>query len=133
LWLERTTLAAGGIHDAASLQQALSTGCGRVVLATASLGDLDWVTSAIAAHGERVAVGLDVRVVGGPTARHPLVDRGDGIDRGDLWDAIEHLDAVGCAGVELCRAVVGTALYAGRFTFADAAAAVAQASDGSSQ
>jgi 1-(5-phosphoribosyl)-5-[(5-phosphoribosylamino)methylideneamino] imidazole-4-carboxamide isomerase/N-(5'phosphoribosyl)anthranilate isomerase len=106
----------GGIHDASSLERALSTGCVRAVLATSSLGNLEWVAHVIAAHGERVAVALDVR------AEHRLVDRGDGIDRGDLWQAIEHLDAVGCAryvvtdverdgvlagaGIDLCRAVV---------------------------
>jgi 1-(5-phosphoribosyl)-5-[(5-phosphoribosylamino)methylideneamino] imidazole-4-carboxamide isomerase/N-(5'phosphoribosyl)anthranilate isomerase len=106
----------GGIHDASSLERALSTGCVRAVLATSSLGNLDWVVDTIAAHGKRVAVALDVRTP------DRLVDRGDGIDRGDLWDTIERLDGVGCAryvvtdierdgglagvGVDLCRAVV---------------------------
>lgn len=56
----------GGIRDDASLKRALSTGCARVNLSTAALEDPAWCTRAIAAHGDRVAVSLDVRVVEGP-------------------------------------------------------------------
>src|SRR6478736_9196230 len=51
----------GGIRDDASLDAALRTGCTRVNLGTAALESPDWVRSAIARHGERIAVGLDVR------------------------------------------------------------------------
>ena len=60
---------AGGIRGDASLERALSTGCARVNLATAALADPAWCTRAIAAHGERVAVSLDVRVVEDPADR----------------------------------------------------------------
>ena len=40
---------------------ALGTGCVRVNLGTAALEDPDWTRAAIARHGDRIAVGLDVR------------------------------------------------------------------------
>ena len=51
----------GGIRDDQSLAAALATGCARVNLGTAALESPDWVRSAIARHGDRIAVGLDVR------------------------------------------------------------------------
>lgn len=79
----------GGIRDDASLQRALSTGCTRVNVGTAALEQPEWVRRAIGEHGDRVAVGLDVR---GTT----LAARGWTRDAGDLWEAIERLDADGC-------------------------------------
>ena len=38
-----------------------ATGCARVNIGTAALENPDWVRSVIARHGERIAVGLDVR------------------------------------------------------------------------
>ena len=61
----------GGIRDDASLQRALSTGCARVNLGTAALEDPGWCARVIAAHGERVAVGLDVRITDGGTGWPP--------------------------------------------------------------
>jgi len=48
----------GGINDDASLAAALATGAPRVVVES---DDLAWVASALASHGQRVVVGLDVR------------------------------------------------------------------------
>ncbi|SII84827.1 Phosphoribosyl isomerase A [Mycobacteroides abscessus subsp. bolletii] len=162
----------GGIRDNESLTAALATGCARVNLGTAALEDPEWCASAIARHGERVAVGLDVEIVEGA---HRLRGRGWVSDGGDLWEVLERLRAQGCsryvvtdvtkdgtltgpnlellaqvagvanapviasggvsslddlraiaeltgAGVE--GAIVGKALYAGRFTLPDAIAAV---------
>ncbi|SLC69546.1 phosphoribosyl isomerase A [Mycobacteroides abscessus subsp. massiliense] len=162
----------GGIRDDESLTAALATGCARVNLGTAALEDPEWCASAIARHGERVAVGLDVEIVEGA---HRLRGRGWVSDGGDLWEVLERLRAQGCsryvvtdvtkdgtltgpnlellaqvagvanapviasggvsslddlraiaeltgAGVE--GAIVGKALYAGRFTLPDAIAAV---------
>ena len=156
----------GGIRDDASLAAALATGCGRVNLGTAALEEPSWCARVIADHGDRVAVGLDVR---GST----LAARGWTRDAGDLWEVLARLDAEGCAryvvtdvrrdgtlagpnldllaavtartdrpvvasggvsslddlravarvpGVE--GAIVGKALYAGRFTLPEALAAV---------
>lgn len=80
----------GGIRDDASLEAALATGCRRVNLGTAALEDPEWTASAIARHGDRVAVGLDVR---GTT----LAARGWTRDGGDLWEVLERLDRDGCA------------------------------------
>jgi 1-(5-phosphoribosyl)-5-[(5-phosphoribosylamino)methylideneamino] imidazole-4-carboxamide isomerase/N-(5'phosphoribosyl)anthranilate isomerase len=80
----------GGIRDDASLEAALATGCRRVNLGTAALESPDWVRSAIARHGDRIAVGLDVR---GTT----LSARGWTQDGGELFDVLARLDADGCA------------------------------------
>ncbi len=80
----------GGIRDDASLAAALATGCARVNLGTAALESPAWCARAIAEHGDRIAVGLDVR---GTT----LSARGWTQDGGDLWDVLARLDAEGCA------------------------------------
>ena len=80
----------GGIRDAASLAGALATGCRRVNLGTAALEQPEWTAEAIAEHGDRIAVGLDVR---GTT----LAARGWTRDGGDLWETLARLDQEGCA------------------------------------
>ncbi|MEN3264373.1 MAG: phosphoribosyl isomerase [Pseudonocardia sp.] len=84
----------GGIRDDASLERALGTGCARVNLGTAALEDPAWCARAIAAHGDRIAVGLDVRIT---DAGHRLAARGWTTDGGDLWEVLERLDRDGCA------------------------------------
>lgn len=156
----------GGIRDDESLAAALATGCRRVNVGTAALEHPEWCARAIAEHGDRVAVGLDVR---GRT----LAARGWTRDGGDLYEVLARLDAEGCSryvvtdvnkdgmlagpNLELLRsvcaatdrpvvasggitelsdlralqslvldgvegAIVGTALYEGRFTLEDALA-----------
>lgn len=80
----------GGIRDDESLAAALATGCRRVNLGTAALEDPEWTRRVIAEHGDRIAVGLDVR---GTT----LAARGWTREGGDLWETLERLDADGCA------------------------------------
>jgi phosphoribosyl isomerase A len=80
----------GGIRDDASLQRALATGCSRVNIGTAAMEKPDWVRGVIASHGDKIAVGLDVR---GRT----LAARGWTKDGGDLYEALSRLDAEGCA------------------------------------
>jgi phosphoribosylanthranilate isomerase len=80
----------GGIRDDDSLAAALGTGCRRVNLGTAALEDPQWCAKAIAKHGDRIAVGLDVR---GTT----LAARGWTQDGGDLWETLERLERDGCA------------------------------------
>ncbi len=80
----------GGIRDDASLEQALATGCARVNLGTAALESPQWCAEVIAKHGDRIAVGLDVR---GTT----LAARGWTKEGGDLWEVLARLDAEGCA------------------------------------
>jgi phosphoribosylanthranilate isomerase len=162
----------GGIRDDESLRAALATGCARVNLGTAALEDPTWCARVIAEHGDKVAVGLDVQIVGG---RHRLRGRGWETDGGDLWEVLERLDGEGCsrfvvtdvskdgtltgpnlellgsvaegtdapviasggvsslddlraiatlAGSGVEGAIVGKALYAGRFTLPQALAAV---------
>jgi 1-(5-phosphoribosyl)-5-[(5-phosphoribosylamino)methylideneamino] imidazole-4-carboxamide isomerase/N-(5'phosphoribosyl)anthranilate isomerase len=80
----------GGIRDDDSLSAALGTGAARVNLGTAALESPDWVRAAIAEHGDKIAVGLDVR---GTT----LAARGWTQDGGELWETLARLDADGCA------------------------------------
>jgi phosphoribosylanthranilate isomerase len=163
----------GGIRDDESLRRALGTGCARVNIGTAALEDPAWCAAAIAEHGERIAVGLDVRIT---EAGHRLAARGWTTDGGDLWEVLDRLDGEACPryvvtdvskdgtlrgpNTELLKsvcahtaapviasggvssvddlvalaglapdglegAIVGKALYAGRFTLPDALAAVA--------
>ncbi len=80
----------GGIRDDASLTAALATGCRRVNLGTAALEDPAWTRRVIGEHGDRIAVGLDVR---GTT----LAARGWTREGGDLWETLARLDADGCS------------------------------------
>lgn len=80
----------GGIRDDESLEAALATGCARVNIGTAALESPAWVAAAIARHGEKIAVGLDVR---GTT----LAARGWTKDGGELYEVLGRLDADGCA------------------------------------
>lgn len=84
----------GGIRDDASLDAALATGCARVNLGTAALEHPQWCAAAIAKYGERVAVGLDVRIT---EQGHRLAARGWTKDGGDLWEVLARLDRDGCA------------------------------------
>ena len=92
--LDMSVELSGGIRDEASLTAALATGCRRVNLGTAALENPEWTARAIAEHGDRIAVGLDVR---GTT----LAARGWTQAGGDLWETLERLDKDGC-----CRYVV---------------------------
>jgi phosphoribosylformimino-5-aminoimidazole carboxamide ribotide isomerase/phosphoribosylanthranilate isomerase len=80
----------GGIRDDESLTRALATGCRRVNLGTAALENPEWTARVIAQHGDRIAVGLDVR---GQT----LAARGWTKEGGDLYETIARLDSDGCA------------------------------------
>jgi 1-(5-phosphoribosyl)-5-[(5-phosphoribosylamino)methylideneamino] imidazole-4-carboxamide isomerase/N-(5'phosphoribosyl)anthranilate isomerase len=80
----------GGIRDDASLAAALATGCARVNIGTAAIEHPAWVREVIAEHGERIAIGLDVR-----GAR--LAARGWTRDGGELVEVISWLEEAGCA------------------------------------
>ena len=80
----------GGIRDDESLERALSTGCTRINLGTAALEQEEWTESVIKKHGDKIAVGLDVR-------GRQLSARGWTKSGGDLFEAITRLDNAGCA------------------------------------
>ncbi|WP_027927305.1 bifunctional 1-(5-phosphoribosyl)-5-((5-phosphoribosylamino)methylideneamino)imidazole-4-carboxamide isomerase/phosphoribosylanthranilate isomerase PriA [Amycolatopsis benzoatilytica] len=84
----------GGIRDDASLEAALATGARRVNLGTAALEDPDWTAKVVSEYGDRVAIGLDVRIT---EAGHRLSARGWTSDGGDLWDVLERLDRDGAS------------------------------------
>jgi 1-(5-phosphoribosyl)-5-[(5-phosphoribosylamino)methylideneamino] imidazole-4-carboxamide isomerase/N-(5'phosphoribosyl)anthranilate isomerase len=79
----------GGIRDDASLAAALATGCERVIIGTAALENPGWVRGIVADHGERIAVGLDVRGT-------RLAARGWTSEGGELLDVLGRLEADGC-------------------------------------
>ncbi len=80
----------GGIRDDESLNRALATGCTRINLGTAALENPEWTAHVVAKHGDRIAVGLDVR-------GHVLSARGWTKDGGDLFETLLRLDEDGCA------------------------------------
>lgn len=80
----------GGIRDDDSLERALATGCTRVNIGTAALEQPQWCAEVIAAYGDRIAIGLDVR-------GSRLAARGWTREGGDLWETLDRLDAAGCA------------------------------------
>ncbi|GAA1911742.1 bifunctional 1-(5-phosphoribosyl)-5-((5-phosphoribosylamino) methylidenea mino)imidazole-4-carboxamide isomerase/phosphoribosylanthranilate isomerase PriA [Nocardioides lentus] len=79
----------GGIRDDESLEAALATGCRRVNIGTAALEQPAWCAKVIAEHGDRIAIGLDVR---GRT----LAARGWTREGGDLYEVLARLDSEGC-------------------------------------
>ncbi len=80
----------GGIRDDISLARALATGCTRINLGTAALENPEWTSRVIAEHGDRIAVGLDVR-------GHVLAARGWTEEGGDLLETLARLESDGCA------------------------------------
>ena len=79
----------GGIRDQDSLEAALATGCRRVNIGTAALEDPEWTRRAIAEHGDRVAIGLDVR-------GENLAARGWTTEGGPWVETLDRLVAAGC-------------------------------------
>ena len=79
----------GGIRGDESLKRALATGCKRVNLGTAALEDPEWTARVISEHGDRIAVGLDVR-------GHVLAARGWTREGGDLFETLDRLERDGC-------------------------------------
>ena len=80
----------GGIRDDETLERALATGCARVNIGTAALENPEWCEEIIAAYGDRIAIGLDVR-------GSKLAARGWTRDGGDLYETLSRLDQAGCA------------------------------------
>ncbi len=79
----------GGIRDDDSLAAALATGARRINLGTAALENPDWCARVIAEHGDRIAVGLDVR-------EGRLAARGWTRDGGELFEVLDRLEHDGC-------------------------------------
>lgn len=80
----------GGIRDDASLERALATGCERVNIGTAALENPDWCGRIIGRHGDRIAIGLDVK-------GDRLAARGWTREGGDVFETVSRLEAAGCA------------------------------------
>lgn len=79
----------GGIRDDESLERALRTGCRRVNIGTAALEDPEWCERVIDRHGDRIAIGLDVKGT-------KLAARGWTREGGDVYETLARLEAAGC-------------------------------------
>ncbi len=79
----------GGIRDDASLERALAAGARRVNIGTAALENPEWCERIIGEHGDKIAIGLDVRGT-------RLAARGWTREGGELFETIERLNAAGC-------------------------------------
>jgi len=75
----------GGIRDDKSLENALATGAARINLGTAALEDPEWTAKVISQHGEKIAIGLDVR-------GRNLAARGWTKEGGELIETLHRLD-----------------------------------------
>lgn len=80
----------GGISDDLSLGVALASGATRINLASTALRDREWVRAVVREHGDRIAVGIDVR-------DHEVVARGSDARLGALDDVLADLDGTGCS------------------------------------
>jgi 1-(5-phosphoribosyl)-5-[(5-phosphoribosylamino)methylideneamino] imidazole-4-carboxamide isomerase/N-(5'phosphoribosyl)anthranilate isomerase len=80
----------GGLRDDDAIAWAMGTGCRRVNIGTAALENPDWCAEVIAAYGDRVAIGLDVR-------GDRLAARGWVREGGELLPTLRRLDEAGCA------------------------------------
>lgn len=79
----------GGVADEDSLEVALASGAARVNLASNALRDREWVRDAVRRHGDRIAVGVDVR-------GREVVARGSDTRLGVLDDVLSDLNGTGC-------------------------------------
>lgn len=84
----------GGIRDDDSLQRALATGCRRVNIGTAALENPEWCHRIVGEYGDRIAMGLDVRIINDEPR---LRGRGWVSDGGNLWEVLERLNNDGCS------------------------------------
>ena len=80
----------GGIRDDASLERALATGCRRINIGTAALEQPYWCERVIADHGDRIAIGLDVR-------GDNLAARGWTQEGGPWQETLDFLSEAGCS------------------------------------
>ena len=87
--LDMSVEISGGIRDDASLERALSTGARRVNIGTAALENPQWCERIIAEHGDRIAIGLDVR-------GENLAARGWTEEGGPWPETLDRLVAAGC-------------------------------------
>ncbi len=79
----------GGLRDDAALERALATGCARVNLGTAALENPAWCERAIAEHGDRIGIAIDVKGT-------RLAARGWVREGGDWREAVDRLSNAGC-------------------------------------
>ena len=79
----------GGVRDDASLVAALKTGCRRVVIDAAALGNLTWVEDVLRSHDDHVGVAITAH-------EQRIFAPGSSADGVDLVEVLERLKAAEC-------------------------------------
>lgn len=93
----RTDLLITG-SDTAGLAAALAIGPTQIVLDTAAVGDLTFLTQAVQEHGKQIGLRL---VIGDAGALHAPHSAADGLN---IWQLLPQLDAIGVANYVVCDA-----------------------------
>lgn len=103
---ELFTEVGGGIRSMDTVRTYLTAGVDRVILGTAAVKDESFLKEAVAAYGERIAVGVDIR--DGKVAIHGWTET-SGID---AMDFMAHLEEIG-VGTVICTDISRDGAMAG--------------------
>lgn len=97
----------GGIRDMQTVNRYVSAGIDRLILGTAAVTDTDFLNSAVAQYGDKIAVGIDIKdgfvAIKGWTETSAI----------DAFDFCEHLQKIGvktviCTDISKDGAMLGT-------------------------
>ena len=104
---ELFTEVGGGIRSMDTVRTYLTAGVDRVILGTAAVKDESFLREAVAAYGERIAVGVDIR--DGKVAIHGWTET-SGIDAMDFMARLEEIGVgtVICTDISRDGAMAGT-------------------------
>ena len=104
---ELFTEVGGGIRSMDTVRTYLTAGVDRVILGTAAVKDESFLKEAVAAYGERIAVGVDIR--DGKVAIHGWTET-SGIDAMDFMARLEEIGVrtVICTDISRDGAMAGT-------------------------
>ena len=104
---ELFTEVGGGIRSMETVRTYLTAGVDRVILGTAAVKDESFLKEAVAAYGERIAVGVDIR--DGKVAIHGWTET-SGIDAMDFMARLEEIGVgtVICTDISRDGAMAGT-------------------------
>lgn len=104
---ELFTEVGGGIRSMDTVRTYLTAGVDRVILGTAAVKDESFLREAVAAYGERIAVGVDIR--DGKVAIHGWTET-SGIDAMDFMARLEEIgvSTVICTDISRDGAMAGT-------------------------
>ena len=108
----------GGIRNMDTVRRYLEAGASRVILGTAAVTDPDFLAAAVAAYGDKIAVGADLKD-GKVAIKGWLETSQEGWEAFfDKMQALEDIQALKAAGVH--GAIIGKAYYTGAIDLAQA-------------